>query len=163
MKKPSRKPNRLKNYDYSSNGMYFITICTRNKEHIFGNIVEATIGRPPEIQLSQYGEITKYAVENINKHYSAVSVEKYVIMPNHIHLLLLIDTHNENGRPMIAPTISTVIQQMKGYVSKQIGFSPWQKLFHDHIIRGERDYEKIWEYIDTNPAKWESDCFYTEK
>ncbi len=162
MDKPARKPNRLKNYDYSSNGMYFITICTKDKEHIFGKIVGATIGRPPEMSLTRCGQITKYAIENINTHYPAVFVEKYVIMPNHIHLLLLIDTYNENGRPMVAPTISTVIQQMKGYVSKQICFSPWQKLFHDHIIRNEKDYEKIWEYIDTNPAKWENDCFYSE-
>ena len=163
MELPKRKSIRLKDYDYSSNGMYFITICTKNKEHIFGNIVGATIGRPPETTLSQCGQITKQAIENIHTHYPTVSVEKYVIMPNHIHLLLLIDNYNENGRPMVAPTISTVIQQMKGYISKQIGFSPWQKLFHDHIIRNEKDFEKIWEYIDTNPLKWESDCFYTHK
>ncbi len=158
---PKRKANRLKNYDYSSNEMYFITICTKNKEHILGKSVGAPIARPPEIHLSPYGEITKYAIEQISVHYSAVSVEKYVIMPNHIHLLLLIDTYNKNGRPMVAPTISVVIQQMKGYVSKQIGFSPWQKLFHDHVIRNEKDYEKIWEYIDTNPVKWKED-FYTD-
>ena len=161
MDKPQRKPNRLPDYDYSNNGMYFITICTQNKEHIFGKIVGASIARPPEIHLSAHGKIVKTAIENIHTHYPTVSVEKYVIMPNHIHLLLLIDTFNESGRPMVAPTISTVIQQMKGYVSKQIGFSPWQKLFHDHIIRGEKDYEKIWEYINTNPQKWENDCFYS--
>ena len=158
---PKRKQIRLKDYDYSSNGMYFITICTKNKKHIFGKIVGATIGRPPEMFLSQCGEITKYAIENIAAHYPSVSVEKYVIMPNHIHLLLLIDTYTDSGRPMVAPTISVVIQQMKGYVSKQVGFSPWQKLFHDHMIRNEKDYEKIWEYIDTNPARWENDCFYS--
>ena len=162
MELPERKPNRLKNYDYSSNGMYFITICSKNKEHIFGKIVGATIGRPSGMYLSQYGKIVKQAIDNINTHYPAVHVEKYVVMPNHLHLLLLIDTYNESGRPMVAPTISTVIQQMKGYASKQIGFSPWQKLFHDHIIRNEKDYEKIWEYIDSNPLKWEQDCFYTE-
>ncbi len=162
MNLPERKPNRLKNYDYSSNGVYFITICTKNKEPLFGRIVGATIGRPPEMHLSHYGIITKKAIENINKHYPCISAEKYVIMPNHLHLLLSIDNFDENGRPMVAPTISTVIQQMKGFVSKQIGFSPWQKLFHDHIIRNEKDYEKIWEYIDTNPLKWESDCFYTK-
>ena len=63
---------------------------------------------------------------------------------------------------MVAPTISTVVQQLKGCVSKQAGFSLWQKTFHDHIIRDENDYEKIWEYIDTNPLKWETDCFYSE-
>jgi len=64
------------------------------------------------------------------------------------------------GRAMRAPTISTVINQMKGYVSKQIGYSIWQKLFHDHIIRNEADYIKIWRYIDENPINWQNDCFY---
>ena len=63
---------------------------------------------------------------------------------------------------MVAPTISTVIQQLKGVVTKQIGHPVWQKLFHDHVIRGEMDYLKIWEYIDNNPTRWEEDCFYIE-
>ena len=61
---------------------------------------------------------------------------------------------------MVAPTISRIVQQIKGVVTKQIGYSIWQKLFHDHVIRGENDYLKIWQYIDDNPAKWEEDCFY---
>lgn len=65
-----------------------------------------------------------------------------------------------DGRAMRAPTISTVINQMKGYATKQIGFSLWQKLFHDHIIRNEQEYEKIWAYIDTNPLKWEDTCYF---
>ena len=59
-------------------------------------------------------------------------------------------------------TISTVIQQFKGIVTKRIGQSIWQKLYHDHVVRGERDYLKIWEYIDNNPARWTEDCFYME-
>ena len=82
-------------------------------------------------------------------------------MPTHIHLILQINT-DENGRPMVAPTISTVIQQMKGYVTKQLSRSIWQKLFHDHVIRNENDYPIIWEYIENNPVQWELDCFYSE-
>ena len=63
---------------------------------------------------------------------------------------------------MIAPTISRVVQQMKGYASKQADRELWQKSFHDHIIRDQRDYDKIWQYIDTNPARWEQNCFYME-
>jgi len=74
-------------------------------------------------------------------------------------MILLLDSHG-SGRAMRAPTISTVINQMKGCVTKQIGFSLWQKLFHDHIIRNEEEYRKIWEYIDTNPLKWEDDCYF---
>ena len=82
-------------------------------------------------------------------------------MPNHIHLLLQIHG-GENGRAMPAPTVSTVIQQMKGYVTKQIGFTVWQKLFYDHIIRNENDYREIWEYIENNPIKLTEDRFYNK-
>ena len=83
-------------------------------------------------------------------------------MPNHIHLLLQINT-DANGRPMVAPTISTVVQQLKGTIAKQIGYSISQKLFHGHVIRAEQDYQKIWTYIDTNSVKWKEDCFYKEE
>ena len=63
---------------------------------------------------------------------------------------------------MVAPTISIIVQQLKGVITKQIGQSVWQKLFHDHVIRSEADYLKIWEYIDNNPIKWEEDCFYND-
>ena len=101
------------------------------------------------------------AIKNIGHHYPSISVDHYVVMPNHIHLLLQINT-DENGRPMVAPTISIVVQQMKGYVTKQLGISIWQKLFHDHVIRNPNDYRIIWEYIENNPTQWEQDCFYLE-
>ena len=158
---PYRKQNRLKNYDYSSPGYYFITVCTKNKEHLFGKIVVgASIARPYEMILSDYGEIVNTAIENISERYSHIIVDNYVILPNHIHLLLKI-VSDKNGRAMLAPTISVVIQQMKGYVTKQLGFSPWQKLFHDHIVRDKSDYETIWNYIEYNVLKWEQDCFYS--
>ena len=157
---PNRKKNRLLEYDYSQNGAYFITICTENRKCLLSRIVGATIGRPSQSDLTSNGKIVEQAIYQISNHYKMVKVEKYVIMPNHVHLLLMIN--QTSGRPMVAPTISTVIQQMKGYVTKKIGRNIWQKSFHDHVIRGERDYLMIWEYIDTNPAKWEQDCFYTE-
>ena len=157
--KPSRKPNRMKGFDYSSNGMYFITLCTKERRRIFWNDVGATIGRPWEELLSSNGKIANEAIKNISKIYSAVTVENYVIMPNHIHMILQIHV-GEDGRPMVAPTISTVIQQMKGYVTKKIGFPVWQKLFHDHVIRNDADYRKIYEYIESNPAKWQEDEYY---
>ena len=73
-------------------------------------------------------------------------------MPDHIHLLLQINT-NKNGRPMVAPTVDRIIKQTKGYITKQIGFSIWQKSFYDHIVRGNNDYKEIWEYIENNPLK----------
>ena len=157
-----RKPNRLKNYDYSQPNAYFITICTKNKETLFWEYVGASIARPEKVCLSPYGRIVEEAISNIQTVYPAISVDNYVIMPNHIHLLLQIRT-DENGRAMLAPTISIVIQQMKGYVTKRIGSSIWQKMFHDHVIRDEAGYLKIWNYIEGNPSKWEEDCFYVKE
>ena len=162
MELPKRKPNRLKEFDYSQPNAYFITICTKNKEKLFWENVGASIARPEDMNLSQYGKIVKEAIEKIPNIYPTITVDNFVIMPNHIHLLLQI--HSDcNGRAMLAPTISDVVQQMKGYVTKQIGKSVWQKLFHDHVIRGQQDYLKIWNYIEGNPSKWEEDCFYVKE
>ena len=87
-----------------------------------------------------------------------LQVEKYVIMPNHLHMILWIKETEENP-----PTISHVIQQMKGAVTKQLGVSIWQKSFHDHVIRGKQDYLEIWEYIENNPLKWTLDRYYSEE
>ena len=162
MELPKRKPNRLKEYDYSQPSAYFITICTKNKQNIFWKNVGASIARPEQINLSAYGKIVEEAIINISTHYPMITVDNYVIMPNHIHLLLQIQT-DHNGRAMLAPTISVVVQQMKGYITKKIGTSIWQKLFHDHVVRGEKDYLKIWNYIEGNPSKWEEDCFYVKE
>ena len=161
MDRPKRKPNRIPNFDYSTPGAYFITICTQHHQPFLWADVGASIARPLTPVLSPWGRIVDTAIRQIPLHYPALSVDHYVVMPNHIHLLLQINT-DENGRAMLAPTISVVVQQLKGYVTKQIGHSIWQKLFHDHVIRGERDYLKIWNYIDGNPSKWEEDCFYTK-
>lgn len=162
MELPKRKPNRLAEYDYSQPGAYFIAICTKEKQNMFWDNIGASIARPSDLLLSANGKIVEEAILSISKHYPMISVDNYVVMPNHIHLLLQIHT-DENGRAMLAPTISKVVQQMKGYVSKKIGTSIWQKLFHDHVIRGKQDYLKIWEYIDNNPKQWELDCFYVRE
>lgn len=153
MELPKRKNIRLKNYDYSSPGTYFITICVKDRKAILSNIVVgASIARPKEIQLTQYGEIVEIAINNIPKHYPIISVDNYIIMPDHIHLLLRIHC-DSNGLPTSAPKINKVIQQTKGIITKQIGFSIWQKSYNDHIVRGLDDYKNIWEYIENNPLK----------
>jgi len=76
-------------------------------------------------------------------------------MPNHIHMLITIDT---SGRTQFAPTVSRIVKQFKGSITKQIGYSIWQKSFHDHVVRNEEDYLHIWKYIDENPAMWTEDC-----
>ena len=162
MELPKRKPNRLTEYEYSQPGAYFITICTHNKQKLFWENVGASIARPEKPQLSFYGNVVQEAILNIPKIYPTISVDNYVVMPNHIHLLLQIHI-DDRGRAMLAPTISKVVQQMKGYITKQLGVSVWQKLFHDHVVRGEKDYLEIWNYIEGNPSKWEEDCFYVKE
>lgn len=151
---PKRKLIRLKGYDYSSVGAYHITVCTKDKKMLFWNNVGATCGRPNnQYQLSAYGEIVKKEIEKISTIYDAVRIDKYVVMPNHIHMLVSI-VSDKFGRPQVAPTIPRVIQQFKGSVSKQIGFAIWQKGYNDHIIRGQQDYDETWQYIDENPLRW---------
>ena len=156
MELPKRKKNRLSEYDYSASSAYFITICTDKRRNLFWKDVGAIIDRPQNIPLTELGEATKKSIEEITKHYSAITVDHYVIMPNHVHLLLQIHS-DDNGRSMIAPTISTVVRLMKGNVSKQAGFSVWQKGFYDHVIRNDKDYQEIWNYINGNPGKWSED------
>ena len=159
---PSRKRNRLKHYDYSSCGAYFITICTSDRRNYFWNGGGATIGRPQDVDLSQYGKLVDEAINNIPSIYPALKLDHYVIMPDHIHLLLIIRA-DEYGRPMVAPTISRVVQQLKGYITKRIGHSIWQKLFFDHVIRNRQDYEEHVKYICDNPVKWVIQNPNTEK
>ena len=156
---PKRKPNRLTEYDYSTPNAYFITVCTENRKNLFWADVGAIIDRPEDVPLSEIGMIVRQKIRDISKHYPAITVDHAVVMPNHIHMLLQIHT-DINGRSLIAPTISTVIRLMKGAVSKQARFSVWQKGFYDHVIRNEKDYQEVWNYIEGNPGKWTEDKLY---
>ncbi len=163
MNLPQRKNIRLKEYDYSQNGAYFITICIIDKKCLlWTNNVRECIARP---KLSDIGRVIDIAIKNIQQKYKSVCVDKYVIMPNHVHMILILKSNDGHalstcGRTMRAPTVSNIINQMKGYVSKQVGSPVWQKLFYDHIIRNEAEYKKIWEYIDTNQLKWHEDKYF---
>ena len=159
MELPKRKQNRLTEYDYSTPNAYFITICTKDRKNLFWKSVGAAIGRPENVPLTQLGATVQSSVEDIPNHYPAITVDHYAIMPNHIHLLLQIHT-DADGRPMTASTIAMVVNQTKGVVSKKAGFSVWQKGFYDHIIRNDKDYLEIWNYIEGNPGKWTEDKLY---
>ena len=106
----------------------------------------------------------------MNLIYTSVKIDKYTIMPNHLHLIIVIDFQGEEGQsqpitdgiwPQTIPTIARVIQQFKGIITKKVGVSLWQGRYYDHIIRDEKEYQKIWEYIDTNPLKWELDKYFS--
>ena len=161
----NRKRNRLKGYDYSQNGAYFITICTEAKKKILSNIVGEGILDVPKNKLTEYGIIVKNAIEYINKNNKDLIIDKYVIMPNHVHLIVMV-SNGTSGMP--SPTnkmneiIPKFVSSLKRFVNKQIGHSIFQRSFHDHIIHNEADYKNIWLYIDNNPLKWELDCFYSK-
>ncbi len=151
-----RKSIRMQGYDYSQNGAYFITICIANRQSILWadtNSPRDNLNDPP--QLSKVGSVVNSAIQNIPVYYPNVSVEKYVIMSDHIHLILLISGNAEHT--MHKPKISTIISQMKGYVTKTIGVSIWQKSYSDRIIRNESEFANIWDYIDANSVNWEND------
>ena len=161
---PKRKPTRLSQYDYSQNGYYFVTICTKDKQKIFGNIVGQGLA-PAETKLSRYGEIAKAEIINLEKRYKNIKIDKYVLMPNHIHAIIVIENKTAGASP--CPTLSDIVCAFKSITTRKCHEIDsekkiWQMSFHDHIIRGENDYFKIWNYIDTNPLKWKDDCFYTE-
>ena len=163
---PKRKPTRLKNYDYSNNGYYFITICTDNRKILFGNIVGA-IHESPEMNLNSNGKIVDAYIKKLNIRFE-LKIDKYIIMPNHIHLIVVIEERAIRESPLRKRSlISKAMGYLKMNASRDIhqnGYNNkiWQRSFYDHIIRGEEDYLKIWNYIDTNPQKWKEDKFYTE-
>lgn len=170
MERSKRKPNRLQNYDYSQNGAYFITICTEDRKRLLSGIVGGGVLDAPYVELTQMGEIVDHQIGEMNQSYQDVQTVKFVIMPNHLHLLVVIDRESchggsgPSGTP--APTNMTIpryISTLKRLCNRKIGKNIWQRSYHDHIIRTESDYQMIWEYIDTNPAGWEKDCFYTEE
>lgn len=149
----TRKKNRLYNYDYGRTGIYFLTLCTKERRNYFwGDLTKETM-HIGDIELSEYGKIVDETIRRISKIYPALSVRHYVIMPDHVHLLLRIHP-DEYGRPMVAPTVSRVVQQFKGVVTKQIGRSIWQKLYYDHVIRNQKDYDEHKAYIYNNPRTW---------
>lgn len=166
MELQTRKPNRLKNYNYSQNGAYFITICTKDRKHILSKIeIEpTTVGNAvlgiPSVKLLKYGKITDKIISQINCFYDEIKIDKYIIMPNHLHLIISI---NNNGASRTThPTISDYIRTIKRFINQEIGYNIWQKSFYDHIIRDKYDYQTRWQYIDDNPAKWSEDELYQE-
>lgn len=172
MERLERKDPRLAGFDYSTPGGYFITICAKARRHLFWSSerdagpdapasdghVGASFARPV---LSRYGKIVSEELQRLAQTYPTVALDKSVIMPNHIHMILILKPQ-PTGRAKLAPTIPRILQQFKGAVTKHCGVPVWQKGYHDHIIRNDDDYRRIWQYIDTNPAKWREDRYYED-
>ena len=173
---------RLQNWDYGSNGAYFITICTQNREHFFGDIVVNNSSNTTEksMKLNEMGLLAeKYWIE-IPKQFPYIELGNFVVMPNHTHGILIINHRSSNGlmdipkteinggfagtkNPMINENISRIIRWYKGRCSFEIrkihaDFN-WQSRFHDHIIRNTQSFETIQNYIVNNPKNWVKDKF----
>ena len=159
---PKRKQIRLPKYDYSSPGAYFVTICTHERKRILSQIaVGADALGGPTLQLSAEGKtVEKYILST--DRIPGVHVDKYIIMPNHVHMILSIDA--DGGPPRAAaPTASIprAVSALKRFANRDLHRNIWQRSYHEHIICGAEDHQQIWEYIDTNPAKWAEDRYYS--
>ena len=167
-----RKPNRLRNYDYSQSGHYFVTICTQHRKEWFGKV------RDGEIDLSIFGEIAKDFWTEIPGHFRYVGIDEFAVMPNHVHGILIIEqdlvgnayvrSHQGNAyrhslHDKTKMLLSKVTQQYKASVTCRINSLgtdirfAWQKSFYDHIVRSEKSLDLIREYIQNNPLKWDLD------
>ena len=170
MQQPKRKQNRLPAFDYSTVGAYFITICAKNRRPIFGRVVGGGVLDAPHLALSPYGKIVAAQLEAMSHFYPDLQIEKSVVMPNHIHFIVSVtqDPSGASGTP--PPTTTRSVQAILAFVSTFKRLSNrtahtdlWQRGYYDHVIRGRDDYEEIWQYIDSNPAKWTLDILYTSQ
>ena len=144
MELPQRKKIRVGEYDYSQCGAYFVTICTQNRRPILSNIV----GDDAHIVPKRYGQIAEKYLKN------AAEIEKYVIMPDHIHMLIRLEEQGAEKRSPQASRIASIVRPIKTLTTKEIGEPIFQRSYYDHAIRNQRDYNEIWEYIENNPRKW---------
>lgn len=165
MEMKQRKANRLSDYNYSTNGYYFITICTKEKRCILGNVVGGGVLDAPQLNLSKLGQIAESQLLEMDKIYSNISVDKYIIMPNHVHFIITLSNIQEGASRTPPPTraneiVPSFVSAFKRFTNKKAGSTIWQRSYYDHVIRNESDYLTIWQYIDTNPTKWDSDEFY---
>ena len=164
--KHHRRSVRLKEYDYSRAGAYFVTICTHNREYLFGNVVN------DETVLSRHGEIVKNVWCNLTNHYLNIKLDAFVVMPNHIHgIIILMDMNNVGAGFKPAPTdlikyypLSEIVRAFKTFSARHVselritpGIPVWQRNYHEHIVRNENEINRIREYIMHNPLRWQFD------
>lgn len=163
---PQRKPLRKEGFDYDFCGVYFITICTQDRREILSQIVGVDVPDDPydyqQIKLTDYGTIADKYVKQLNDFYNHLSIEWYVIMPNHIHILLnVLDGTSRTSSPTKQhSTVSQFVSTFKRFCNKEYGGNIWQRGYNDHIIRDREDYEKHVRYIVENPMNWYFDELY---
>ena len=145
---PKRKLNRLKTFNYSSGNGYFVTLCSDNRAHVFGQIEGGLLLKSP------CGKIAETTLVGLSEYFQNLVIDEYVIMPNHVHIIFIVDEKSGyNLSSIIQSYKSACVREgkEKGYIIK------WQRSFFDHIIRDEKSLVNIKEYIRNNPLKWELD------
>ena len=165
---PKRKHPRLDNYDYSSTGAYFVTICTQNRRCVLSRIVGRGLA-PAEttaIEYTSLGEIAEKQLFLLADRYPYLTIDQYVIMPNHIHAILILNGETAGASPR--PTLTDIVCTYKSLTTrecKKSGFREklFQTSFYEHVIRSREDYEEIVKYIYENPIRWCYDELYTEE
>lgn len=155
--------SRLRGYDYGSNGLYFVTICTKEKIHYFGSIVKTRDCASNYLQETEIGRVANEYLLSIPEHYPFVILDEFIVMPNHLHAIIVInkneaDTWKPNTFGIQSRNLAAIIRGFKSSVKKyandnNIDFH-WQSRFHDHIILNEKTLLAVRNYIKTNPQNW---------
>ena len=140
-----RKPLRLREYDYSSCGPYFATACTHGRACLLGEVVDDTV------VLTSIGQAARNCLVAIPEHHRGSAVDAYVVMPNHVHMVVVIDDSQRTA-------LGTIVGTFKAAVARSVKRPGlWQRGYYEHVVRDEVDLERIREYVATNPARWSSD------
>ena len=165
---PKRKGLRLKEYDYSSKGAYFLTFCVKNRMCLLSELVgRDALGAPFSLALTEAGKAVERHLLHSEIAYPGLVIDNYVIMPNHVHILLSWMPEKEEGgfgAPRASrPTdlVPRMVAAIKRFSNRDAGASLWQTSYYDHIIRDENDFLAHWKYIEENPIKWTEDPYYT--
>lgn len=163
---PNRRSIRLPGYDYSQNGAYFVTICTQNRECLFGDIVGN------EMKLNELGNIVNNQWKNLSIKFKNIELDIYCIMPNHFHGIITINKLLHGGRENLAPTLGNIVALFKYQTTKQFNSvvgawssrpiypKIWQRNYYEHIIRDDGDLNRVREYIIDNPLNWKNDDMF---
>jgi len=158
---PVRKRTHLKNYDYSSPGCYYVTLCTRNRKQLLSHVQPGSLPGEVQIVLTPHGMVAERELKALENRYPDVRIDGYVIMPNHIHALITL-THQAAGASP-RPTLMQVIGGFKSLTTRKCAIGPFfQPSFYEHVIRNEQDYEEKAQYIRNNPVKWSLDELFVQ-
>ena len=157
-----RKHLRIPQYNYSNEGFYFITICTLNRKCILSKIIYTRVYELPQLLLSKYGKIVEKYIKSMNSFYKDVQIINYVIMSNHIHFICEIkETINNKSNNPSKMRIPMLISTFKRFTNKECMLKIWQRDYYEHVIRNEKEYIEIEQYIEDNPYNWKKDQYYT--